>query len=385
MEKALLSSLQAITMNFPVLPSEPHVDQPVYVTRSITPDLEEFAHYIRHIFETGCFTNNGPYCRRLEEELASRLKTPYLTLCNNGTSALELALHAAGLVGKEVVTTPFSYVATVSALLWRGCTPVFADIDEETLCMDPAEAANALGPDTAGLLPVHTYGNICDVDALEALADDAGLTVVYDAAQCYGSFFRGRSVLDYGNFAICSLHATKVYHTVEGGCVISHNAEDARAVALHRAFGHSGDDHFTLGVNAKMSELHAAVGLCLLDKVRDNIAGRRAASAMYDALLPDFGLRRPRQLEGLAYNYAYYPVIFESEKSCLKILSALNQQKIFPRRYFYPSLTTLPYLDKVRPCPVAESVAKRVLCLPLYAEMEEETVERICHILASCL
>ena len=354
--------------------------EPIFVTKSIIPDLQEYSRYLEQIFSSRHMTNDGSCLRKLEKELANRLRTAHVALCSNGTLALQLALHAAGIAGKKVVTTPFSYVATVSALLWTGCAPVFVDIDEETLCMDPEKLADALDSDAdiCGILPVHIYGNICDVESIEKLASDAQVPVVYDAAQAFGSEYMGRSVLDYGDFAACSFHATKIFHTGEGGAVVTHSEQTLQALQLLRACGHTGDTHTRLGTNAKLSEFHAAIGLCLLDKVADNIARRKSHSALYDALLPKRGIRRPVLRSGLVYNYAYYPVIFESEKILLRVMDALHREQIFPRRYFFPALNTLPYLPLPKQsCPVAESVASRVLCLPLYAELEESTVEKI--------
>ncbi|MDR3362193.1 MAG: DegT/DnrJ/EryC1/StrS family aminotransferase [Desulfovibrio sp.] len=359
----------------------------VPVTKALVPDRGEYLRHLDTILASHSLTNNGPLCRKLEQELAVYLHTPRLALCSNGTSALQLALHAAGLAGKRVMTAPFSYVATVSALLWVGCDVVFADIDEETLCLDPASVTERMTPDTAGLLPVHMYGNICDVDALADIAGESGVKplVIYDAAQCFGSVFRGKSVLEYGDYAVCSFHATKVFHTVEGGCVIAHTPEALEALTLLRACGHRGDEHILLGINAKLSEVHAAVGLSLLDRVADNIAGRAKVSAMYDALLPAQGLRRPNQREGLEYNYAYYPVMFEDEKTLLRVVERLNAKNIFPRRYFYPALNTLPYLKARQTCPVAESIAPRILCLPLYSGLEDALIEKIVRVIAQTL
>jgi len=210
------------------------------------------------------------------------------------------------------------------------------------------------------------------------------LPVTYDAAHSFGSEYQGRSVLDYGDFAVCSFHATKIFHTGEGGAVIVHTEEQLQAIQLLRAGGHIGDTHIRLGTNAKLSELHAALGLCLLHKTADNIAGRKAVSAAYDALLPERGIRRPKLKPGLTYNYAYYPVIFDSEEITLRVVAALREKNIFPRRYFFPALNTLPYLPLPKQsCPVAECVSRRVLCLPLYAELEESAVEKIAVIIKS--
>jgi dTDP-4-amino-4,6-dideoxygalactose transaminase len=360
------------------------MSDPVYVTWAVVPDLREYNAYLEQIFADRHMTNDGACLRKLEKELAARLRIPHAALCSNGSTGLQIALHAAGIAGKKIATTPYSYAATVSALLWTGCTPVFIDIEEETLCMDPQKLREALDadPDIRGILPVHIYGNICDVDSLEEQGKGAGLPVIYDAAQCFGSEYRGRSVLDYGDFAVCSFHATKIFHTGEGGAVFTHTEEQLQAIRLLRSGGHIGDKHIRLGVNAKLSELHAAIGLCLLDKVADNIAGRKAVSAAYDALLPGRGLRRPSLRPELKYNYAYYPVLFDSETIVLRVVESLRRENIFPRRYFFPALNTLPYLPlRDQSCPVAESAARRALCLPLYAELEANTIEKIAAII----
>ena len=358
--------------------------EPIFVTKSLVPDFQEYSAYLEQIFASGHMTNDGNFVRRLEKDLAARLRVAYLALCSSGTLALQIALHAAGMAGKKVVASPFSHVATAAALLWTGCAPVFADIDAETLCMDPEKLADALDadPDIRGILPVHIYGNICDVESIETLAGDARVPVLYDAAQAFGSEYLGRSALDYGDLAACSFHATKVFHTGEGGAVIAHSEWALQALQLLRACGHIGDTHIRPGTNAKLSEFHAAIGLCLLERAADNIAARKRVSAFYDALLPERGIRRPALRQGLVYNHAYYPVIFESETLALRVMDALRRDQIFPRRYFFPALNTLPYLPlPQQSCPAAESAARRVLCLPLYAELQASTVEKIAAII----
>ena len=252
--------------------------------------------------------------------------------------------------------------------------------------MDPKKLADALGSnaDISGILPVHVYGYVCDVESIEKLGTDAALPVIYDAAQCFGSEYKGRSAVDYGNFAACSFHATKVFHTGEGGAVVVHSEDHLRAIQLLRACGHIDDTHIRLGTNAKLSEFHAAIGLCLLDKVAGNITALKAVSSAYDTLLCAHGVQRPKLRPGLMYNYAYYPVIFDSEDILLRVVKALRKENIFPRRYFYPALNTLPYLplrDQV--CPVAESISHRALCLPLHVELEENDVRKIVAIINS--
>ncbi len=286
------------------------MSEPIFVTQSLVPDAAEYTAHIMRILSSRRLTNIGDYAVTLENELRASLGIPHFLVCANGTLSLQLALHAAKLQGREVITTPFSYVASVSALLWEGCTPVFGDIDEETLCLDPHGLEDLYTEKTAGILPVHIYGNACDVEGIAAFAEAAGLATVYDAAQTFGCIYNDRSLLSYGDFATVSFHATKVFHTVEGGGVACNTDEAHKELQLLRAFGHVGDEHYTLGINAKLTEPHAAMGLCLLHRVADNIAGRKKISRMYDALFPARGLRKPRLREGLEYNYAYYPVIF---------------------------------------------------------------------------
>ena len=358
----------------------PQRHEAIHVTKAIVPDPAEYAAYITSLLDSRQLTNIGKHVTLLEQKLCAFLDVPRLALCTNGTLALQLAVRAAHLAGKEVITTPFSYVATLSALLWEGCTPVFADIDEETLCLDPKKVENAISDATAAMLPVHIYGSPCDIESIAALAEKYGLTTIYDAAQAFGTLYNGNSLLRYGDFSTASFHATKVFHTVEGGGIVCNTPEADQQIRLLRAFGHIGDTHYTLGINAKITEPHAAMGLCLLDRVPGNIAGREKVSQAYDALLPAHGVRKPTQRPGTTYNYAYYPVVFENADSMQRALACMNAENIFPRRYFYPSLNTLPYLSTQASCPLAESISTRVLCLPLYAELEENIVERIMHI-----
>ncbi len=354
--------------------------QAIHVTRAIIPDPVEYAECISRILSSRHLTNMGEHTARLEQELCKFLDIPFLALCTNGTLALQLSLRAGGLVGREIITTPFSYVASVSAVLWEGCTPIFADIDEETLCLDPGNLENLCSDATGAILPVHVYGNACDVEAIEKIAARNNLTTLYDAAQAFGTLYKGKSLLSYGDFSTVSFHATKVFHTVEGGGIVSRTQASYDYLALLRAFGHTNDTHHTLGINAKLTEPHAAMGLCLLDKVTQNIADRKKISQLYDSFFPSHGVRKPRLHSDITYNYAYYPVIFDDTNAMQRALVSMNQENIFPRRYFYPALNTLPYLTSRTHCPVAESICTRVLSLPLYADLEEGIVERIMQI-----
>jgi len=356
------------------------MDGSVCVTRTRLPQYEDFCGYLQTIFASGWLTNDGQCVRQLEKALSEYLGCPHVIVCNNGTTALMLALHCAELRGKKVAVTAYTYVATLSSLLWIGCIPIFVDIDPETLCMSPEKLEQAFTehPDIAGVLPVHIYGLACDNDALSALCRKHKATLIYDAAQTFGSTYQGRSLLDFGDYSICSFHATKVFHTVEGGCVIAHGKEAHEALVLARAFGHRGDTHYTVGINAKMSELHAAMGLCLLPRTETEIARRKELHDVYDAALADMPLLRPYLADGLTWNYAYYPVLLPDVDAVHRVIAALAKKNIHPRRYFYPALTTLPYTRQwVGSCPVAEDVAKRVLCLPMYGDLPKICVRSV--------
>lgn len=356
----------------------------IHVTESFLPPQKEFLRYVDDIFSSHHLTNQGPYIKKLERDLKEYLGVPQLATCANGTLALQLALRLLNLNGKKIVTTPFTYVATLSSLLWENCQPIFADIDSETLCLDPRSVKRALKvhPDTAGIMPVHVFGNACDVAEFADIAKEYNLQIIYDAAHAFGSRLGGKSLLDYGDASTCSFHATKLFHTVEGGCVVAPRKAQAEKLALFRAFGHFGDTHVCLGINAKLSELHAAMGLSVLTYMDENLAKRARLAKAYDEFLNigiNLHLNTPRLAEGLEWNHAYYPVIFRSEAVLLKTLAALNKKEIYPRRYFYPSLTTLPYAPKQN-CPVADDIANRIICLPFWGDMPLEIAERIAEI-----
>lgn len=350
----------------------------INVTQSALPERELFHELVDEIFRSRHLTNNGPKCVELERRLAGFLNigANNLTLCGNGTLGLEIAIHAAGAAGKRVITTPFTYVATVTAPLWVGCKVDFADIDPETLCIDPKSLAARLETDTAAVIPVNIYGHPCDDKALRATC--GSVPIIYDAAQAFGASMDGKSLLDFGDLAICSLHATKVLHAFEGGFVISHSPAARTRLCLLRAFGHDNDAYLSLGINAKMSEIHAAMGLALLSDFQRNLERRKMLDAAYRALLDGRHMRFPSAPDGFKSNYGYLPVIFGSEKIALKVVLELQSRNIYPRRYFYPALTKVDYLNPGnQACPVAEDLASRVLCLPLFSDLSLNKIELI--------
>lgn len=359
----------------------------ITVTRSTLPRLEDYVALLEGVWERAHLTNNGPLCCELAATLKQTLGVNHLELVANGTLALQVALKALGVRG-EVITTPYSYVATTNAILWEGCDPVFVDIDPLTLCIDPALIEQAITPQTTAILATHVYGYPCDVDAIEHIARRRGLKVIYDAAHAFGVSWKGRSLLTHGDCSTLSFHATKLFHTVEGGAVVCGEAAVADRVFHMSTFGHTGEDHYVeVGINAKLSELHAAMGLTVLPLVAEAVTTRRSLSEHYDARLAGLGLQRPTAPADLEYNYAYYPVVFASHAQMMAARKALLEADIVPRRYFSPSLNTLPFLraDLRRPCPVSEDIAQRVLALPLSTVLDTSDVERIAGLIGDSL
>ncbi len=352
----------------------------INVTKSFLPPLGEYVQYLERIWDSNQLTNNGPLVRELESRLKEYLGVKHLFFINNGTMALQLGIRALGLRG-EIITTPFSYVATPASIIWEGCRPVFVDIDEDTLCLNPALIERAINFRTTAILATHVYGHSCDLEGIQKVAAAHGLKVIYDGAHAFGSRIDEIPLLANGDLAVCSFHATKLFHTVEGGCVVARDEETAKKVLLMRSFGHIGEeDYYCVGINGKNSEFHAAMGLTILPRVECLINRRRLISEMYDREFSSADLVFPRKSEKLDYNYAYYPVIFHSEAQLLAVREALNRNGIFPRRYFYPSLNQLPYCWG-ESCPVSEDISKRILCLPLYPEMDDMLIKRIARLI----
>lgn len=359
----------------------------ITVTKTYMPGIEGYTSYLEKIWETGYITNNGQLCRQLGEDLQNFLGVSNLDLVANGTLALQIAIKALGLRG-ELITTPYSYVATTNSILWEGCDPVFVDIDDQAFCINPDLIEAAITEKTSAIVATHVYGYPCDVEKIQHIADKYNLKVIYDAAHAFGVKLNGESLLNHGDCSTLSFHATKLFHTAEGGAIACKNDEVAKRVFLMKKFGHIGeDDYFDIGINAKMSELHGAMGLCMLPQVRNIISYRKECSGWYDEQLDGLALQRPLASARLEYNYAYYPVIFPTHNVMLRVRQALMDNDIGPRRYFYPSLNTLPFLkpEQQRGCPVSEDISSRVLCLPLYVGLQEAEVEFICNTIKSSL
>lgn len=349
----------------------------INVTKPFLPPKEEYQQLLEGIWERNWLTNNGPLVNDLELKLKEYLGLDHLLYLNNGTIALQIAIKALGLKG-EIITTPFSYVATTSSIVWEGCTPVFTDIDAKTFNIDPAKIEAAITKNTTAILATHVYGNPCDIDAIQKIADKHGLKVIYDAAHCFGTTYKGKSVFAYGDVSTTSFHATKLYHTIEGGAVITKDPELLKKMAFMRNFGHNGPDDFAeVGINGKNSEFHAAMGLVNLKHIDRILTSRKELSAYYNLKLQKTELQKPEIEKDTDYNYAYYPVVFATEEQLLTAVKLMNDQNIFPRRYFYPLLSNFFTKEKYD-LPVSDSISKRILCLPLFEGLQQEEIDGIC-------
>jgi len=351
----------------------------INVTKTFLPPFEEYTAMLKRAWDKAWITNNGELVQELEQKLKEYLGVKHLLFCNNGTVVLQMALKALKITG-EVITTPFSYVATTTAILWENCTPVFVDINETDFCINASKIEAAITSKTQAILATHVYGCPCDVDAIERIAQKYKLKVIYDGAHAFGTGYKNRSLLSYGDISTCSFHATKVFHTGEGGCIITNDDETARQLLLYRQFGHIGDDYYSMGINGKSSELHAAMGLCNLTYIDNILQSRKDQWLYYQTLLKGSAIQLLQLHAGLEYNYSYFPVVFENEEELLKTVAALKARQIIPRRYFYPSLNRLDYVT-YKSCPVSESIAARVLCLPLFYDLNKEAQQSIAQIL----
>lgn len=347
----------------------------IFVTKSFTPPVDEYIIKVKEIFNRGILTNQGPCVLELEEKLRSFLNVEYIHYVTNGTIALQLALSALDISEGEIITTPFSYVATISSILWERCKPVFVDIEPNNFTIDTNKIEALITKNTKAIMAVHVFGYACDIDAISSLANKYNLKVIYDSAHAFGSVYKGRALASYGDISTLSFHATKLFHTVEGGACIVKDKAVSEKLELQKRFGHNKDDHFILGINGKQSELHAAMGLANFSYISQIIKRRKEISDLYDSLLNKY-VQRPKEQKDLQYNYAYYPVVFKSESELLNVFSILGENDIYPRRYFYPTLNKLPYVTGEQ-CPVSEDISLRIACLPLYPDLTDEEVKKI--------
>jgi hypothetical protein len=351
--------------------------KPIYVTMPSLAPLEEYVELLKGVWERGILTHNGPFVQQLENDLCEKLDISNFVAVSNGTIALQMAIKALALKG-EIITTPFTWIATVSAIKWEGCTPVFCDIDPETLNIDPTKIEALITDKTVAIMPVHVFGNPCDVDAIEAIAKKHNLKVIYDGAHAIGSTYNGKSLLEFGDITATSLHATKLLNTAEGGGCITVNSQLHEKLKRIRFFGHNLDkDIVEDGFNGKLTEVHAALGIANLKYYDEVLNDRKEKYNLYKEVLSNItSFTFQKEKQGTP-NYSYFPVIFESEAQLLQVERALNVENIYPRRYFYPSVNTYTEILKFMPCPISEDIAKRILCLPLFWKLQKDEINKI--------
>jgi len=365
-------------------------NRPVYVTQPALPDLQEFIPYLEQIWKNKILTNNGPFHKQFEQALTEYLGVKYISVFSNGTLALMTALQALQIKG-DVITTPFSFVATTHSLWWNNINPVFVDIDPDFFNLDPDKVEAAITPQTTAIMPVHVYGNPCNVDKLQQIADKYGLKLIYDAAHAFGVKQNGNSILNFGDLSILSFHATKVFNTIEGGAIICHSEEMKRHIDNLKNFGFRGETVVEEpGINAKMNELQAAYGLLQLKDVDGYIEKRKEAATCYRELLKDVsGISFLHDIPGIQHNYSYFPILVNAEvygKNRDELYEEMKQHNIFGRRYFYPLISQFPTYKDLPSAdssnlPVAEKIANQVVCLPIYPGLNNTVISSICQII----
>ncbi len=356
----------------------------INVTKTYLPNKKKYQKYVDEIYANGWVTNNGPLVKQLESRLAEYLGVKNIVLVANGTAALEIAYRTLDLKG-YAITTPFSFVATTSSLVTNGLKPIFADINPQTLCMNPKNIEELITPNTSAIVPVHVFGNGCDVEAIETIAKKHNLKVVYDAAHAFDVKFKGESILNYGDISTLSFHATKLFHTIEGGALI---INDDRLVEKARYLINFGIENAEsipeLGTNAKMNEFEAAMGLCMLDDMDDISQKRKSVYERYEKELGGLVQFQDKNVNA-TLNYSYFPIILKDEVATLNVQKALNKKQVFPRRYFYPSLDTLSYIEPKQYSPISRDISKRILALPIYPELEDNEQKNIINIIKKTL
>ncbi|CAH8295380.1 DegT/DnrJ/EryC1/StrS family aminotransferase [Mariniflexile fucanivorans] len=352
----------------------------INVTKTFFPPLEEYHAILKTAWDVGWLTNRGVLVLELEHKLKQYLKVKNIIITNNGTIPLQIALKLFGNNG-EIITTPFSYVATTSSIVWEGCTPVFVDINPDYLTIDETKIEQAITKKTTAILATHVFGNPCHVDAIDAIAKKHGLKVIYDAAHCFGVNYKEQSLFNYGDVSTCSFHATKLFQTGEGGAMFCKDRDVYNKLYYSHNFGHDGHLEFHgLGINGKISELQAAMGLAVFPYLKTILKERKIVVEYYLNHLKELDLKCLKIREHTEWNYSYFPVVFSSEKDLLKVERALNENNINARRYFYPSLNKLPYI-KEQTMEISESISSRVLCLPLYVGLDENNLKIIVNII----
>jgi dTDP-4-amino-4,6-dideoxygalactose transaminase len=366
------------------------VKKPIFVTQPSLPPLDEFYESLRLIWDNKILTNNGPFHQEFEHELAKYLGVKHISLFSNGTLALMIALQALHITG-EVITTPFSFVATTHSLWWNNIKPVFADIETEYFNLDPEKVEAAITPHTTAIMPVHVYGNPCNIEKFQQLADTYGLRLIYDAAHSFGVTTNENSILNYGDLSILSFHATKVFNTIEGGAIISQDEKTKKRIDYLKNFGYVNETTvIEPGINAKMNEIQAAYGLLQLKYIDNYISKRQIVADTYRrGLINITGVRYLEDIKGVRHNYSYFPILIDEDEYGMsrdEVYERLKKYNIFGRRYFYPLISQFPtYRGLISAnsenLPNAEKIAKMVICLPIYSELDNKTINLICELL----
>ena len=366
------------------------MNKPLNVTSPLLPDLDEFSQMLKEIWESKWITNNGYFHQQLEEALCAYLKVPYISLFTNGTLPLLTALQALRVSG-EVITTPYSFVATTHSIWWNGLRPVFVDIDPSNCGMDPDRIEAAITPRTTAIMPVHCYGKPCDIVRIQQIADKYGLKVIYDAAHCFGVEVNGKSILEYGDISTLSFHATKVYNTVEGGAMVVHDAATKQRIDYLKNFGFESETEVIApGINSKLDEVRAIYGLLNLRQVDQAIEARHRVAIRYrEALRSVHGIRYFDDMPGVRHNYSYFPIFVEASSYGMsrdELFNKLRQHNIISRRYFYPLISTFSTyrgLPSATPenLPNATRIANEVICLPIHHELSNEDVDKVIEVI----
>ncbi|RDU63569.1 aminotransferase DegT [Helicobacter didelphidarum] len=349
----------------------------INVSKPYLPDIKKYNAYLERIWKSSYLTNFGPLSQELESRLCEYLGVSHLLLVGNGTLALQIAFKVLGLkAGDEVITTPFSFVATTNTLAWEKLKISFCDIDDKSFCIDTSKISRLITPQTRAILPVHVFGNACDVKTLENIADSHKLKLIYDAAHAFGVKYGGKSIFTYGDIATISFHATKIFHSVEGGAIIFEDKNLLDEAKSMINFGLKENMPNILGINAKNSEFHAAMGLCVLDDIEYIMQERGRIWEYYYEKLKNYYALQDLSTNS-TNNFHYFPILFETESSMLTVIKILNENKIFPRRYFYPSLDTLSFYHNLKQCPISQDIASRILCLPIYVGLSRKEQDMI--------
>lgn len=356
----------------------------IYVTEPTLPSLQEVMSLLEGVWERGILTHNGPLVQQFEKDIQEQFQAPHTAIVSNGTIALQMAIRALELKG-EIITTPFTFIATLNSIIWEYCTPVFADINPDTLNIDPLKISEKITKKTVAILPVHVFGNPCDIETIQNIADQNQLKVIYDAAHAIGVKYNGKSIFHYGDISTTSFHATKLLNTGEGGACFTTDARTIKRLKQIRFFGFDENKEIVCnGFNGKMTEIHAAIGLANLKLIKQTLTDREEKYKTYKKILSSSSEINFQKINQDC-NYSYFPVILPSEDILLKVESSLNSQNIFPRRYFYPSVNTFKAIVPHSPMPISEDISRRILCLPLFYNLPNEMITEISKIVLSTI